>query len=106
MRSATPGTRTALAGVDMESYELAEALDAAGVPWLALRSVLDPAGSVLPAPVARWTSEADDRGDRDGGADDAARLAGVRSPRARAAIVAAGAAARRVGRRRRDVARR
>ncbi len=49
------------AGVDMESYELAQALDAAGVPWLALRSVLDPAGSVLPAPVARWTSEADDR---------------------------------------------
>ncbi|HEY7801033.1 MAG TPA: hypothetical protein VIE40_00030 [Dehalococcoidia bacterium] len=49
------------AGVDMESYELAEALDAAGVPWLALRSVLDPAGSVLPAPVARWTSESDDR---------------------------------------------
>jgi adenosylhomocysteine nucleosidase len=49
------------AGVDMESYELAEALDAAGVPWLVLRSVLDPASSVLPAPVARWTSETDDR---------------------------------------------
>ncbi|MBF6601111.1 MAG: hypothetical protein IVW36_11440 [Dehalococcoidia bacterium] len=49
------------AGVDMETYELAAALESAGVPWLALRSVLDTAASTLPAAVARWSAESDER---------------------------------------------
>jgi nucleoside phosphorylase len=38
--------------VDMETYALARAATEAGVPWLALRAIVDPAGSSLP-PFAR-----------------------------------------------------
>ncbi len=48
-------------GVDMETYAVAEALEARGVPWLALRAVLDPAGATLPAAVAAWRDEQDER---------------------------------------------
>jgi adenosylhomocysteine nucleosidase len=48
------------AGVDMESYLLAEAAEGRGVPWLALRAVLDPAGAALPASLAGWRDERDD----------------------------------------------
>ncbi len=48
------------AAADMETYELAAALEARGVPWLALRAVLDPADMVLPRGAVRWTSEQDE----------------------------------------------
>jgi hypothetical protein len=35
--------------VDMESYAVAQAAAQAGVPWLALRAIVDPAGTSLPA---------------------------------------------------------
>jgi nucleoside phosphorylase len=52
--AATPEEKAALArtgalAVDMESYPAARAAVEAGVPWLALRVVLDPAGTTLPA---------------------------------------------------------
>jgi nucleoside phosphorylase len=46
------------AGVDMETYFLAEAAQEAGVRWLALRVVVDGSRSRLPASLATW--------DRDG----------------------------------------
>ncbi len=49
------------AGVDMETYTLAEALEARGVPWIALRAVLDPAGAALPAAAAGWRGQQDER---------------------------------------------
>lgn len=49
------------AGVDMETYALAEGLAERGAPWLALRAVLDPAGAALPAAVAGWRGEQDER---------------------------------------------
>ncbi|MDE3096316.1 MAG: hypothetical protein KGK07_10005 [Chloroflexota bacterium] len=49
------------AGVDMETYTLAEALAGRGVPWLALRAVLDPASAALPTAVAGWRGEQDER---------------------------------------------
>jgi len=50
----TPEEKRALAGtgalaVDMESYPAARAAVEAGVPWLALRVVLDPLDTSLPA---------------------------------------------------------
>jgi hypothetical protein len=53
----TAREKRALAGsgalaVDMETYALAQAAIEAGVPWLALRSIVDPVGSSLP-PFAR-----------------------------------------------------
>jgi len=52
--AATPEEKSALArtgalAVDMESYPAARAAVEAGVPWLALRVVLDPLGTSLPA---------------------------------------------------------
>jgi nucleoside phosphorylase len=48
-------------GVDMETYHVARACLAAGVPWLSIRAVLDPFGSSLPRAVRRWSSEEDDQ---------------------------------------------
>ena len=42
------GATGALA-VDMESYPVAQAAREAGVPWLALRAIVDPVGTTLPA---------------------------------------------------------
>ena len=47
------------AGVDLESYWLAEAADRAGLPWLVVRAVVDPADWALPPSLAEWASEAD-----------------------------------------------
>lgn len=49
------------AGVDMETYDIASALSQRGVRWLALRSVLDPAGFTLPRAVREWSEEANER---------------------------------------------
>jgi adenosylhomocysteine nucleosidase len=55
--AATPGEKRAIGGagalaVDMESYGIAEAAVEAGVPWVALRAIVDPLDSALP-PFAR-----------------------------------------------------
>ena len=49
------------AGVDMETYALAQAAVAHRVPWLALRAVVDPAGATLPRDVRTWRDEVDER---------------------------------------------
>jgi hypothetical protein len=51
--AASPEDKRALArpgalAVDMESYPVAEAAEESGVPWLALRAIVDPLGSSLP----------------------------------------------------------
>ena len=46
-------------GVDMETYTIARAAEDHGVPWLALRAVVDPAGTGLPRSLQRWSGEAD-----------------------------------------------
>ena len=58
-------------GVDMETTHVARACIDAGVPWIAVRAVLDPFGSSLPAAVRRWRSEDD---------DDAIRREAIRRP--------------------------
>jgi len=50
------------AGVDLESYWLAEAAERAGLPWLVVRAVVDPAGWALPRSLAEWASDADSAG--------------------------------------------
>jgi adenosylhomocysteine nucleosidase len=47
------------AGADMETFHLAVAAEAAGVPWVAIRAVLDPASQSLPHSLRSWSSEAD-----------------------------------------------
>jgi adenosylhomocysteine nucleosidase len=52
--AASAGEKRALRGtgalaVDMESYPVAQAAREAGVPWLALRAIVDPVDSTLPA---------------------------------------------------------
>lgn len=42
------GERTGAAAVDMESHVVARAADRAGVPWLVLRAVSDPANRAVP----------------------------------------------------------
>jgi adenosylhomocysteine nucleosidase len=49
------------AGVDMETYAVVETVQARGLPWFALRAVVDPAGSTLPAPLRAWRGEEDER---------------------------------------------
>lgn len=49
------------AGVDMETYDIARACVACGVPWVAVRAVLDPAGSHLPRAAANWRDDGDER---------------------------------------------
>ncbi len=49
------------AGVDMETYGIAEALEARGARWLALRAVVDPAREVLPSALLEWRAEEDER---------------------------------------------
>lgn len=49
------------AGVDMESYGVAAAALRHGVPWIAVRVVLDPAGMELPRSLAAWRGEDDER---------------------------------------------
>lgn len=49
------------AGVDMETHDLAAAAAQSGIPWLAVRAVLDPIGSALPAPLRVWRAESDER---------------------------------------------
>jgi nucleoside phosphorylase len=49
------------AGVDMETYPLAELAAVGGIPWLAVRAVLDPAGASLPRSVLSWRGEASER---------------------------------------------
>ena len=64
---ATPSARTdawnthGAAGVDMETYAVAAAAERAGLPWIALRTVLDPAGSSLPDSLANWSNDGDER---------------------------------------------
>lgn len=52
--------RFGAAGVDMETAAVADAASARGVRWLALRSVLDPAGATLPSAVREWQGEGDE----------------------------------------------
>lgn len=49
------------AGIDMESAHVAAACEEAGVPWIAVRAVVDTARQSLPAAVRRWRAEADER---------------------------------------------
>jgi nucleoside phosphorylase len=49
------------AGVDMETYPLARLAEARGVPWLAVRAVLDPANAGLPAVLRNVRDEVDER---------------------------------------------
>lgn len=49
------------AGVDMETYGVAAAAMRHGVAWMAVRVVLDPAGSSLPASLAGWRGEAGEK---------------------------------------------
>jgi hypothetical protein len=49
------------AGIDMETYGVAQAALRHGVPWIALRIVLDPAGASLPPSLADWRDESDER---------------------------------------------
>jgi hypothetical protein len=45
----------------METYGVATAAMKHGVAWMAVRVVLDPAGMALPASLAGWHDEADER---------------------------------------------
>jgi nucleoside phosphorylase len=47
-------------GVDMETYWVAEAARSQGVPWIALRAVLDTAHESLPQAVRDWRRESDE----------------------------------------------
>lgn len=49
------------AGVDMETYGVAAAASAAGVPWLAVRAVVDTAKMTLPGPLRDWVAGTPDR---------------------------------------------
>ena len=49
------------AGVDMETYGIAQSLQERGVRWLALRAVVDPAGATLPSGLLNWRTEDDER---------------------------------------------
>ena len=49
------------AGVDMETYDIARECHARGVSWVAVRAVLDPAGSRLPLAAANWRDDGDER---------------------------------------------
>jgi adenosylhomocysteine nucleosidase len=46
-------------GVDMETYAMARAAEEHGVPWLALRAVVDPVRDGLPPPLRAWNGESD-----------------------------------------------
>jgi adenosylhomocysteine nucleosidase len=46
------------AGVDMETYHVARAAREAGISWVAVRAVVDPARSTLPRSLADWDGEA------------------------------------------------
>ncbi len=48
-------------GVDMETYQLATLAEEQGVPWLALRAVLDSSCSSLPASLREWSADASER---------------------------------------------
>jgi adenosylhomocysteine nucleosidase len=50
---------TGAAVIDMETQVMASLLAERGVPWLAVRTVLDPARDTLPRELARWQDEAD-----------------------------------------------
>lgn len=49
------------AGVDMETYALAEAAEAAGLPWIGVRVVVDAANQALPASLNGWSEDGDER---------------------------------------------
>src|SRR6185503_12300396 len=49
------------AGVDMETWDVAVAAEAAGLPWLALRAVVDTSGQALPKALREWRGETRDR---------------------------------------------
>jgi Phosphorylase superfamily len=48
-------------GVDMETFHIARAAREAGVPWLALRAVVDTARHTLPRTLETWRTEGDER---------------------------------------------
>ncbi len=48
-------------GVDMETYQIAAAAQAAGVRWLAVRVVIDPARQSLPRALAAWSGGESER---------------------------------------------
>jgi adenosylhomocysteine nucleosidase len=47
------------AGADMETFDIARAAAAEGVPWLALRAVVDTADEELPPSLKHWSGESD-----------------------------------------------
>lgn len=49
------------AGIDMETFGVGSAAERHGVPWLALRTVVDPASATLPSSLARWRGDEDER---------------------------------------------
>ena len=70
------------AGVDMETYGVAAAAIRHGVAWMAVRVVLDPAGVALPASLASWHDESDERAIMRTALRRPLRVAHVRPPRA------------------------
>ena len=53
--------RHGAAGVDMETFGVVAAAEAAGVPWLAIRAVVDAARDALPPSLRDWTGDVPDR---------------------------------------------
>lgn len=49
------------AGVDMETYPLVTAAEAAGLPWIAVRVVVDTASQALPSSLDGWSEDGDER---------------------------------------------
>ena len=49
------------AGVDMETYPLVKAAEAAGLPWIAARVVIDAANHSLPTSLDGWSEDGDER---------------------------------------------
>ncbi len=49
------------AGVDMETYALAKTAEAAALPWIAVRVVIDAANHALPASLDGWNEDGDER---------------------------------------------
>jgi hypothetical protein len=49
------------AGIDMETYGVAQAALRHRIPWIAVRVVLDPAGASLPPSLDNWRDESDER---------------------------------------------
>ena len=48
-------------GIDMETYDITEVAARLGIPWIAIRAVVDPSSTRLPATLRAWRPETTDR---------------------------------------------